>query len=310
MADYHRELINADESSRDSVKKGIAGRLCSNENLDADLCDGTLDILETALFGNELVEEEESAESDTLQTLSAPEKTESADAAAEIKKLQTIIAEHKEQNAHLVKEIAYFTKQKKRSHDKNPVLEKSISKTKNKFITTLIFLIISVFTIFVVYNNMNEENMSLSVENLMLNSEIITWEKLYENSKGIWAITVTDMTVGNANQYNQWIAKPGNLLKASEVHFLNPVFIYDSPVNGSLTFYIKIKDPLGTVVRGERSPEGFSYSRQYQVRPGSSLNFDPGGFGAAGGGYYSSGTWIIELWYAEFCLYSGEVQLE
>jgi hypothetical protein len=118
------------------------------------------------------------------------------------------------------------------------------------------------------------------------------------------------MEVGNSNQYNKWIKKPGSLLKASEIQYLKPVFIYDSPGTSFLAFSIKIKDPAGTVVSGEGSPEGFSYLCRYQVTRGTSLRFDPGGFGSARGGFYSPGTWTIELWYKDFCLYSGEVKLE
>jgi hypothetical protein len=310
MADYHKELIFTDEALRDSAKKTIAGRLCSNEGLDAGLCNRTLDILEAAFFGNEPAEEEKLAESGAARTSSTPEKTEQADTAAEIKNLQTVIEGYKKQNARLVKEIRHTAKQKKQSYDKNPGLEKSIKKMKNKFAAALVFLGISIVIIFAVYVDMSEKNTSLLVENLALSGEITALENRYASSKIIWAINVTDMEVGNANQYNQWVTMPGNLLKASEVQYLNPVFIYYSPVSGSLTFYIKIKDSLGTVIRGEKSPEGFSYSCQYQVKRGSSLKFDPGGFGAAGGGYYSPGIWTIELWYEEFCLYSGEVKLE
>ncbi|MDR2793669.1 MAG: hypothetical protein LBB61_08410 [Treponema sp.] len=306
MADYHKELIGADKALRDSVKKTIAERLHNNEGLDAGLCNSTLDILEAALFGNEPVMEESPVEADTPS--STQEKRESAD--AEIEKLQAIIAEHKEQNARLAEEITHITKQKGQSSDKASVLEKSIKKTKHNFIAAPPFLVISVIITFVVYNTMNEKNKSLANKNVMQRNEIITLKERYENSKSIWAINVTDMEFGNANQYDQWITKPGVALKASEVQFLNPVFIYDSPASSFLTFYIKIKDSAGTVIHGEKSPEGFSYSRQQQIKRGTSLRFDPGGFGTARGGFYSSGVWTIELWGEGLCLYSREVKLE
>jgi FtsZ-binding cell division protein ZapB len=310
IADYHKELIGADEALRDSVKESIAGRLHNNEGLDADLCNSTLNVLEAAIFGSEAPLEESQAESDAPQTPSVPEKTEPADTAAEVERLQMIVEEYKDRNIRLVNEITQIGKQKKQSNTENPQLEKTIKKTRNKFITTFVFLVISVIVIFVIYGNMKEKNTSLLTENYMLENEIIALKKQYEDSKIIWAINVTDMEVGNSNQNNKWITKPGNLLKASEVQYLNPVFIYDSPGSSFLTFSIKIKDPAGTVVPGEGSPEDFSYSRRYQVTRGTSLRFDPGGFGSARGGFYSPGTWTIELWHKDFCLYSGEIKLD
>jgi hypothetical protein len=311
MADYHKELIGADESLRASVKESITGRLHNNEGLDADLCNSTLDILEAAIFGSEAPLEEIPAESDAPQTLPVPEKTKPVNTAAEVEMLQTIIAEYRERNTHLAKEITRISaRQKKQRNTGKPITEETLNKTKNKFIATFVFLIISVIIIFVVYNDMNEKNTSLLTENYTLENEIIALKKQYEDSKIIWAINVTDMEVSNSNQFNNWLTKPGNQLKASEVQYLNPVFIYDSPGSSFLTFSIKIKDPAGKVLHGKTAPEGFSYSRGYQVTRGTSLRFDPDGFRNAQGDVYYPGIWTIELWYKDFCLHSGEVKLE
>jgi uncharacterized membrane protein YgcG len=319
MADYHKELIGADEAARDSVKKSIAERLYNNEGMDADLCSSTLDLLEAALFGNEPETEEGLAEPDAPQTPPVPEKTEPADASVETKNiettiLETIIAEYKEQNARLVEEMAHLTKQKKQKHTEPMLVEKQLRKTKNKLIVFFVFLSLVIFVAilaaYTTMNDMNDRNTSLWAENYTLGNKIITLEKQYENSKRIWAINVTDMKVGNVDQYYRWITIPGVPLNASEVRYLSPVFIYDSPVTGSLTFYIKIIDSAGTVERGTVSPEGYSFSRQHQVKRGQSQEFDAGGWGSSDGGSYTSGIYTIELWCEGLCLYSGKIRLE
>jgi hypothetical protein len=313
---YHKKLNESNQSERSSVKKEIAESLNNNEGLDLDLCNRTIDILETALFEPEMPTPETPVEENKKPSVSSEEiltKT-SAELNREKqlnKELTSIIANKDEQNKNLIKEINIFKNNKTYSQKAMPVLDEALIKAKKKFNTVLFFLIISVITIFIVYGRMKDKNTDISYINEWIYGEFSTFDRNFEDSKKIWIVNVVDMKVGNANQNNKWITRPGVQLKANAVQYLNPVFIYNSPVAYSMTFFIKIIDPTGTIYRNNTiSPAGYSYSKSYQVRKGQSLEFDPGGWGSAGGGSYYPGTWKIELWYEGFCLYSGDVKLE
>ena len=308
---YHKILNESNQSERFSVKKGIAESLNNNEGLDLDLCNRTIDILEAALFEPEMPVEEKKKTSVSLEEKLEKTSAELNKEKQLNKELASIIANKDEQNKNLIKEINIFKNNKAYGQNAIPALDEALIKAKKKFNTVLVFLIISVITIFIVYGRMKDKNTDLSYINKWVYGEYTTLEKNFEDSKKIWIVNVVDMKVGNANQNNKWITRPGVQLKANAVQYLNPVFIYNSPVAYSMTFFIKIIDPTGTIYRNNTiSPAGYSYSKSYQVRKGQSLEFDPGGWGSAGGGSYYPGTWKIELWCEGFCLYSGDVKLE
>ena len=304
---YHHKLYESSQSERLSIKKEIAECLNVSEGLDLDLCSRTLDILETALVESETPLEEINEQSVSLEekTYSEPEKEKQL-----IKELTLAIEERDEQNKNLVKEIKHLKGGKKYTKNTKNVPDEALRKAKKKYNTILFFFIISVITIFIVYSCMLNENSELLRQKESINTKYISLEENFANSKKIWTINVLDMKVGNSDQNNRWITRPDVQLNADAVRRLNPVFIYDSPTTCSMTFFIRIIDPQDEIMRDNRSPEGYTYSRSYQVRRGQSLEFDPDGWGNAQGGIYYPGIWKIELWSEGFCLYSGDVRLE
>jgi hypothetical protein len=299
---YHKKIICANGQERSSVKKDIVEYLNNDEGLNKNICNKTLDILEAALFEMEIPMEKIKSESETAQEEElkkiidelSKEKQLAMDNETTIRRLETIVADTEKQNRNLINE--------------NNSLKNQKAKKKSK---TFIFLfIITIVTLFIVYSYMSYENMELSSQKERVYNEYMASEENFENSKKIWTINVVGMKVGNANEYNKWITQPGVQLKASEVRYLNPVFVYNSPTTCSMAFFIKIMDPNGEILINNNSPDGYSYSRQYQIRKGNSIEFDPNGYGNAGGGIFYPGTWKIELWSEGFCLYSGEIILE
>jgi predicted nuclease with TOPRIM domain len=159
------------------------------------------------------------------------------------------------------------------------------------------------------YKKLSNDYRTLSADYKKLSNDYRTLSANYEKSKNMWIMKVTDMKVGNSN--NGWITQPGKQqLKASDIRYLSPVFTYNSLVETYITYYIKIIEPTGIISRGDNSPTGFTYKREFQVKKGKDLKFEASGWGTSSGGSYYSGRYTIELWCEGFCLYSGSVRLD
>jgi hypothetical protein len=226
-AGYHKELRAAYETERARVKQTLAMRLHSDEGLDMALCNAALDLLCAALFGEGAVPETPPVTEKTPENA----QTGLADAEKEIERLKNIIAEKN-------KEMKTETKKAAQSSEDIEKIKKTAAKRKGWLITAVLALGgVLIFGI-TKYNELQAAEFELYLNSVQIGA----LTKNYENSKKVWVMNVTDMKVGNANQNNQWITKPGVSLKASDVRYLNPVFTYSSPVTSWMTFYIKIAD--------------------------------------------------------------------
>ncbi|GMO17246.1 MAG: hypothetical protein Pg6A_03530 [Termitinemataceae bacterium] len=302
-AGYHKELRAAAETERARVKQTLAMRLHDDEGLDPALCNTTLELLCAALFGEGAVPETPPVTEKTPENA----QTGLADAEKEIERLKNIIAEkNKEMKAEIQKAA--------QSSEDIEKIKKTCGRRKGWLIAAALALgCVLIFGIVQCTKLQQSKSELYNYESLINEYESLINERelLYKDSKRIWIMNVIGMEVGNYSyQKSRWITKPGIPLKASDVRYLNPVFLYDSPVTSWKTFYIKIIEPSGIVVSGHNSPEGFSYDDEFKIKEGSAMSFNPGGFGNESGYVYSSGTYTIELWCQEFCLYSGTVTLE
>jgi hypothetical protein len=94
------------------------------------------------------------------------------------------------------------------------------------------------------------------------------------------------------------------------MRFFNPVITVDSLTRGEITFYIKIFNQWGGLVRNqETSPEGYTKSKTTQISQGKNQAIDLDGWGSAEGGFYSAGEWTAEVWYNGVCLRSEKVTI-
>jgi hypothetical protein len=323
MADYHKELIGADETVRDSVKKSIAERLHGNEGIDADLCNNTLDILEAALFENEPVTEEKADESGTPQTSSVQENMELADKAAEIRELRTTVAEYKE----------------------------SLNRTKAGLIAAIVIgvtgLIISIAVGYGQYSSVSSlyystlydwvqlqndrdqlqidkdqlqnDRDQLQIDKNQLQKDRdqlqIKYDALIKDFtalKAAWVsgVNITSIRAGNIAQGYQWLTKAGDALYASRMRYLAPVITYNSFLDIEITFYIKIIEPDGSLFRNPSiSPTGYTYSTTAWVHRGNNQTLDLTGWGNSASSSYRAGQWTVEVWHNNACLRSEKVTI-
>ena len=100
----------------------------------------------------------------------------------------------------------------------------------------------------------------------------------------------------------------GNILYSSQTRYLRPKISYTCFKSGSRTVYVKFFRPDGSLSSGGSSPSGYSYS--------NSVSFDEGdhekdlkGWGGTDWGHWSSGNYVIEIWYDNACIKRKEFRI-
>jgi type IV secretory pathway VirB2 component (pilin) len=154
-------------------------------------------------------------------------------------------------------------------------------------------------------NSLQTEKNQLTRDKKQLDTLINSFEKR-------WSINITSIKIGNRVSNTSWLDTPGSSLIAKNMRYLAPVIMYNSLISGEVTFYIRIIDPKGEVIRNKStsvSPEGFTYSNLNRIKRGGSMTLDLGVWGDGSKSIYRAGEWSIEVWCAGVCLRTQTVRL-
>lgn len=87
----------------------------------------------------------------------------------------------------------------------------------------------------------------------------------------------------------------GEKIYSSETMYLNPRISYKSYEDRSYKFDVKWINPDGSIIMGDSSPAGYSYSKSYSLSYGEgtgTLN----GWGSNTKGWWEAGDYAIEIW--------------
>lgn len=92
------------------------------------------------------------------------------------------------------------------------------------------------------------------------------------------------------------------------IYAKNTTYIYDrinikSHFTGSVTIYVKFYRPNGDLSANDKSPVGYSYSQQIDLRKGECIYTESKGWGNANKGFWKSGQYYMEFWYNNKCFY-------
>ena len=127
-------------------------------------------------------------------------------------------------------------------------------------------------------------------------------------SKGY--IDINRVVFANVNNEGDIINDYGSTLYASDIKYLKPKFYISSLTSSSksITFYCKMYTPNGTLMTGNSSPSGYTYSSSFTIHPNTTW-ISMSGWGNKNGGTYIPGTYKYELWYNGNRLYTTNVTL-
>ena len=110
-------------------------------------------------------------------------------------------------------------------------------------------------------------------------------------------LNIRSMEFANTTNSGEIINDFGTPLAASQIKYLKPRFTYDGlSASASVTLYVKLIKPDGTLSYSSSSPSGYTYSKNVSLTPGSGNTCLLTGWGTDSGGSYIPGTWRIEVW--------------
>ena len=114
---------------------------------------------------------------------------------------------------------------------------------------------------------------------------------------------ITRVEMGSAYKGGDIETSFGSTLYQNRVRFLTPLIYYKCFISGSYNLKTKLYNPDGSLRRNsEESPYGYTQSKDYYLSKGSNTK-QMNGWGYESPGNYSSGTYKIEIWYNEKCLF-------
>jgi hypothetical protein len=112
-------------------------------------------------------------------------------------------------------------------------------------------------------------------------------------------ITVKSMDFANASS-TKVLTDWGGTLYASQMRYLKSRIFYDCNTSSqmTITLFVKIFRPDGSLMAGTNSPEGYTFSNTFtsagQKKTGVSQELD--GWGNSSQSVYSKGSYRVELW--------------
>jgi hypothetical protein len=156
---------------------------------------------------------------------------------------------------------------------------------------------------------LNNKLNSFESEKMNLTNKLNSLQTEYNALMSIASVRVTSIKVGNWGN-SRWINNPGETLYSSQMRYLSPVITYDSFIDESVVFFVKIIDPDGDIYRNlSTSPAGYSFSSTGYISRGSGKSLDLSGWGSSDRSTYYQGTWTVEVWYNNVCLRSELIRI-
>lgn len=118
-------------------------------------------------------------------------------------------------------------------------------------------------------------------------------------------IFITDIEI--ANVYNDGTIETnyGSSIYSSNTMFLKPKITYTGIRTGeSITIYVKLYGPSGTLQSESSSPYGYTFSNIMIISSGENNIYDLSGWGGSTKGQWGRGSYRYEIWYGNICLKS------
>lgn len=130
----------------------------------------------------------------------------------------------------------------------------------------------------------------------------------------IAGLSISSLLFCNYSKEDELISSSyqGNLV-ASEVCWLVPWMVYNCNFETpkTLTLNFKFYSPTEMIVFPKKDiPVGYSYSREYEIIPGTENSISFFSWGADNPGTFEPGKYKLEVWYGGVKLYEQEFELE
>lgn len=132
---------------------------------------------------------------------------------------------------------------------------------------------------------------------------VAEYEDFKEGLSYYQPIIITNIEVGNADGSDNLQTSYGYSIYSSSSMYLKPRITYKGMRDDeTITLYVRLYTPEGTMSRGSSSPSGYSYSQSLYVNSGSENTYAMKGWGGSDRGHWSKGSYRFEIWYGNMCL--------
>lgn len=121
-------------------------------------------------------------------------------------------------------------------------------------------------------------------------------------------ISISNVIFRNTDHNGNTIGIQGDAPYVEDVRYIAARLYVDNLMEEKAVM-VKITTPSGILMRGDSSPNGYTYSST--IKPGANSDYyDISGWGNRDGGIYKEGTYRFEFWIDNKCLYSADVALQ
>lgn len=145
----------------------------------------------------------------------------------------------------------------------------------------------------------HQSRLDLIRENDNIRSELSSFKSKVSTT---YPIIITDIEIANTYSGGDVETNYGNTIYSYNTMYLTPRIKYTGLTTGNKTIKVKWYKPDGTISIGSSSPSGFSQSESMYVYNGENNTYTLNGWGNKYKGFWSKGTYRIEIWYENTCL--------
>ncbi len=186
-------------------------------------------------------------------------------------------------------------------------------------IIVLVILIVALFIILIpltIYNEKLEyinDDLENRISEMTAGTESETTEIAQENDILLhrlsqltqkYPIIITGIEIANVDKEGSIETDFGDKIYDYNTMYLKPRITYIGFKEQKLNLYCKLIEPNGKMATGKESPYGYSYASEIWVSntEGEKRDKKLSGWGGGDKGQWSSGEYVIEIWYNGICL--------
>lgn len=124
------------------------------------------------------------------------------------------------------------------------------------------------------------------------------------------SIKITKVTFCSTDQPGNIVTPEGSTLY-NNIQYLNPIVYYNVQKTGTdLTIWYKVITPSGRLIQGNNAPDGFTWKGTVNRSSTGSKSCRFGGIGNSAGNHYEeTGTWKVEFYDGDKCIFSTSTNI-
>lgn len=136
-----------------------------------------------------------------------------------------------------------------------------------------------------------------------LESNYNSLESEHSSITSTYPFKITSIEIGNVYYNGEIETNYGNSLYSARTMYLKPKIYYYGYDSGTRQLKVKLYTPSGQFSQGNNAPPGYSVVESVYIYSGTNT-VTLKGYGDQAKGFWSSGTYRIEIWYGDMCVKS------